>query len=232
MVDTQGSSSERSAFYAEQQEDENSSPFPKSSSCWHGLPANSEEVRRRNTAITGYMSRIGQLYHRLEEEGSSEREMLEKGLKLYEVYWSLNASIVDELLVKAVFAAAADAVLNNLCIEARTLAHLGIRFESDVYKTDARGRDAKRIITDRGLKIYLASKIPCSCLKKLKKDAKHAPKMDRCYECQKEFLRQDMMKCSGCKVARYCSKECQKADWSKCHKDQCQQFAECFQESH
>jgi len=221
----------QSVFQAEPH-DKSCSPFPKTTSCSHGLPEDSDKLRVRNCAITEYMTRLGELYEKLDLKNCTETEMFEEGLKLYNVYWNLNASIIDDILVKAVFAAAADAVRNDLMVEARTLAHLGIRFESCVYKrTDTRCKDAKRTLTDRSLKIYLAKKIPCSCLNALKKDAKHAPKTNRCNQCQKEDIRDNMMKCSCCRVARYCSKGCQKADWCSGHRDQCQKWAEYFRKS-
>lgn len=41
---------------------------------------------------------------------------------------------------------------------------------------------------------------------------------NRCYNCNK--VTKDIKACSGCKVTYYCSRECQKKDWSM-HKREC-----------
>jgi MYND finger len=41
-----------------------------------------------------------------------------------------------------------------------------------------------------------------------------------CRTCSKEMLPQDVMRCSRCKKAAYCNRECQKKDWPR-HKLQC-----------
>ncbi|XP_041481801.1 histone-lysine N-methyltransferase SMYD3-like [Lytechinus variegatus] len=40
-----------------------------------------------------------------------------------------------------------------------------------------------------------------------------------CDFCLKQ--RSDLQRCSSCKYVRYCSRQCQKADWSRCHKQDC-----------
>ena len=47
-----------------------------------------------------------------------------------------------------------------------------------------------------------------------------------CFSCGKEQLAQQLLlKCAKCKVAAYCSKECQVADWKKKHKLACASYA-------
>lgn len=41
-----------------------------------------------------------------------------------------------------------------------------------------------------------------------------------CNSCKKVFIEQNLMRCGRCKLARYCSKECQKYDWAN-HKRDC-----------
>jgi len=219
---------EAETSYQDDPHDACCSPFAEITSCSHGLPE-SEDLRLRNTAISGYITRLSELYEGLAEQSCTEKVMLDEGIKLYTVYWKLHSHLVDELLVKAVFAAAADAILNDMFVEARTLTHLGINFEGTVYgRSERQATDMKKTVTDRGLKIYLANKIPCNCMSGLKKAAKRAPKMNLCFHCQKEDVRDNIRKCSRCKVARYCSKECQKADWASSHKDQCQMISDFY----
>ncbi|XP_062576684.1 uncharacterized protein LOC134238584 [Saccostrea cucullata] len=43
----------------------------------------------------------------------------------------------------------------------------------------------------------------------------------QCWECGKESSQTKFKKCSQCKVAVYCSRDCQKKDWKKIHKVLC-----------
>ncbi|KAJ7145704.1 hypothetical protein C8R44DRAFT_1119 [Mycena epipterygia] len=53
------------------------------------------------------------------------------------------------------------------------------------------------------------------------------PECDAC-GCPESSLKppatDQLLSCSGCLVAKYCSKKCQKEDWSKGHKNQCHLF--------
>jgi hypothetical protein len=69
-----------------------------------------------------------------------------------------------------------------------------------------------KIQTDRGLVLFLSKQIPCSCLDEDEKNAKQAPKTGLCSYCDSEGLTLELKKCSRCKSAQYCSKECQVAD--------------------
>jgi hypothetical protein len=74
--------------------------------------------------------------------------------------------------------------------------------------------------TRDGMVKYLAEAIPCSCLDEERKEAKARPKMSTCEFCRKEETKVKLFRCSRCKFVRYCSKECQTADWKK-HKHAC-----------
>ena len=203
----------------------NAFPSPSITKCSHGLPEDDKSLEYRKKLVSEYMTRLHQMYEELAEKDCPESMLLEEGIRLYTVYWKLHADVVDELLVKAVYASAADALVNDISADTRTLTHLGITFEGVVYgRKDKQARDMKKTITDRGIKIFLASKLSCECLSRLKKDAKRAPKMNLCFYCQKEFDRDSIKKCSACMVARYCSRDCQKADWAATHKEQCANF--------
>jgi hypothetical protein len=59
------------------------------------------------------------------------------------------------------------------------------------------------------------------CFKKAKEESFEDEKLEmkkRCCACQE--IKEKMMRCSGCHMAMYCSKECQKKDWS-IHKPFC-----------
>jgi|GEM_PF-7070644 len=48
-----------------------------------------------------------------------------------------------------------------------------------------------------------------------------------CVQCEKLFSKKsELKKCIGCHSVKYCSKECQTADWKKSHKPQCQKLNE------
>jgi hypothetical protein len=82
----------------------------------------------------------------------------------------------------------------------------------------------KKMGTDRGLILFLAKQIPCSCLDEDKKNAKQAPRTGWCSYCNNENLGLELKKCSQCKSAEYCSKECQVADWKGLHKKHCKEL--------
>jgi hypothetical protein len=75
--------------------------------------------------------------------------------------------------------------------------------------------------TQRGHVLFLSKQIPCSCLDEGKKNAKQNPKTGRCRYCRNEDPKMELKKCSQCKTAEYCSKECQVADWRAGHKKEC-----------
>jgi hypothetical protein len=106
--------------------------------------------------------------------------------------------------------------------------------ERELYSIDAESPNSqtivdcqasmKKIRTDRGLVLFLAKQIPCSCLDEDKKNAKQSPKTGSCTNCGNEDLKMELMKCSQCKMAEYCSKECQVADWRAGHKKECKEI--------
>ena len=68
---------------------------------------------------------------------------------------------------------------------------------------------------------FVAKRLPCACLKKLHGAArKKVAKMGLCDGCLKQFPRSQLHVCTGCMYIEYCSKECQRANWSY-HKQYC-----------
>jgi len=51
-----------------------------------------------------------------------------------------------------------------------------------------------------------------------------------CYECLLE--ERNLKTCTGCKIVRYCSKNCQKNSWKDLHKLECKVFRKCKDEGH
>ena len=68
---------------------------------------------------------------------------------------------------------------------------------------------------------FVAKRLPCTCLKKLHCAArKKVGKVGACHCCLKKFPISQLHVCTGCMVAEYCSKECQRAERSS-HKPYC-----------
>lgn len=73
---------------------------------------------------------------------------------------------------------------------------------------------------------FLRKRIPCSCLKQKRKEVKSVVKMGRCCHRQcalpdRMAVKNTMVYCTKCKLANYCSRQCQEADW-KMHKQLCE----------
>ena len=78
---------------------------------------------------------------------------------------------------------------------------------------------------DHTLVSYYRKHTSCSCLDEIYKEVKSLKKMGMCYnpKCshpERMVERSKMFSCTRCGDAKYCSVECQKADW-KDHKEEC-----------
>eukprot|EP00985_Skeletonema_marinoi_P003493 scaffold1505_cov146-Skeletonema_marinoi.AAC.7 len=75
---------------------------------------------------------------------------------------------------------------------------------------------------------FFRKRIWCSCLDKKYDEVKATPKMGCCFNLQCKFPyyveRNETMYCSRCRNVTYCSRECQKADWTR-HKSCCDEDA-------
>ena len=68
---------------------------------------------------------------------------------------------------------------------------------------------------------FVAKRLQCTCLKKLHNAMrKKVAKVGLCFGCQTQFPRSELYVCTGCMYAEYCSRDCQRADWSD-HKEDC-----------
>ena len=83
---------------------------------------------------------------------------------------------------------------------------------------------------ERTLVSFFRKRIPCKCLDETYKNVKSMKKTGLCYnpDCDlpnRKAERSTMLQCTQCRIANYCSLECQKADWKK-HKEGCVKTAE------
>ena len=68
---------------------------------------------------------------------------------------------------------------------------------------------------------FYRKRTACSCLKKMHLEArKTLPKLGICFHCNQVKERALLMVCSRCRIAQYCSRECQIAQWPM-HKKEC-----------
>jgi len=77
--------------------------------------------------------------------------------------------------------------------------------------------------TERGIIIGLhrETKEFCHCMKAKNMEAKTMEKVTMCKGCKHEFPKANLRKCKSCGAVKYCSHQCQIADWSR-HKIFCQ----------
>ena len=80
---------------------------------------------------------------------------------------------------------------------------------------------------------FFRKRIPCSCLKKMYKEVKSVTKLRlsrSCFNlgCKRQLTKETMMCCSLCRQVSYCSRKCQKADWTA-HKLNCGMMSELSQ---
>ena len=79
------------------------------------------------------------------------------------------------------------------------------------------------------LKFY-SKRLACTCLKEKYKLARRTlPKLGMCEHCENFMQREHLMTCGRCKVPRYCSRECQVAEWSH-HDEVCGIYVNCQRE--
>ncbi len=75
---------------------------------------------------------------------------------------------------------------------------------------------------------FFKKRIPCQCLDKKYAEVKSLTKMGMCsnFQCSlpdRMTAKSDMLSCSGCRAAYYCSAECRKTDWPQ-HMEMCKKF--------
>ena len=96
--------------------------------------------------------------------------------------------------------------------------HKETKSVSDVFLTrgvSAKVRDLRCGNMCDVLKFH-SKRLSCACLKKIYSDArKTLPKVGKCFHCGIVKERALLSVCSRCRIAPYCSRECQVADWPK-----------------
>ena len=81
----------------------------------------------------------------------------------------------------------------------------------------------------RDLLKFFRKRVSCKCLKDMHLEArKSLPKLGVCNHCLEKAGRSSLMVCSRCRIAQYCSRECQIAAWSR-HKGFCDNYVRCHE---
>jgi hypothetical protein len=182
------------------------------------------------------------------------REHINDTFDFMDQFWSEpnHVRLIDADMVHFCFAFATLQALEGAMPMAKTFSLLGIylatwfKLGKDAFLEEMIGMNAEspnmqtmedfrasmqKIGTDRGLVLFLAKQIPCSCLDEDKKNAKQAPKTGHCNYCLRDHPKMELKKCSQCKTAVYCSKECQLADWRAEHKKECKEIKQRHEQS-
>jgi hypothetical protein len=177
-------------------------------------------------------------------------ELFEANLEILEQFWSepKHTRLIDAKMVRYCVAFATSEALEENMQLSRVVALLGT-YLAAWFKL---GKDAflgalhsmhlesmesssiqpmidfqasmEKMGTDREFVLFLAKQIPCSCLDEDKKKAKQTPKTGWCSYCNSEVLKLELKMCGQCKSTKYCSKECQVADWRGSHKRECKGY--------
>lgn len=66
---------------------------------------------------------------------------------------------------------------------------------------------------------FFAKRNKCHCLKEQYSQLRKKPSSGMCHHCEERKDRKDLKICTCCKIAQYCSKQCQAADWPKHRKN-------------
>ena len=108
----------------------------------------------------------------------------------------------------------------NLSAMASAVALATVSCEHGFYEDDVLASKDRNVYRDlmQGVPAFdsikfFTKRIPCNCLKDLYSRAKSQPKLIQCHHCKKHKERRSLFLCGRCKIAHYCSKECQRTDY-------------------
>lgn len=118
----------------------------------------------------------------------------------------------------------------NLSAMASAVALATVSCEHGFYEDDVLASKNRNVYRDlmQGVPAYdsikfFTKRIPCNCLKDLYSRAKSQPKLIQCHCCKKHKERRSLFLCGRCKIAHYCSKECQRTDYLQ-HESLCKKL--------
>lgn len=136
---------------------------------------------------------------------------------------------------KICFSMAVDASWDKKYDEARQMVRVGIflkmtfhdggnpvrrHSQGNVERDEEHARVLVRTSTDRGLVLFLDALHTCGCLRERAEEMRRLPPMAKCYGCKVQAPKSQLRRCSRCRLAVYCSPECQRACWPV-HKRTC-----------
>jgi hypothetical protein len=84
--------------------------------------------------------------------------------------------------------------------------------------------DMVNLSSERDVVLFLSKSIPCDCLKEQTQRALGIVDTKTCHHCCKADVANKLMQCKGCKLVRYCSRDCQVKAWKE-HKIFCQSLS-------
>jgi len=139
-----------------------------------------------------------------------------------------------KMAMKILIRVGANMLLNHQSFEwPACIAHSILVFEHYNGTDDIEAVTSSKAVVSKGRKLATASssrrdalkffrkRTSCKCLKKMHLEArKSTQKMGWCYNCNKVMERAALYVCSRCMIEKYCSRECQLADWPA-HKFRC-----------
>eukprot|EP00232_Nephroselmis_pyriformis_P030586 CAMPEP_0182873194 /NCGR_PEP_ID=MMETSP0034_2-20130328/12180_1 /TAXON_ID=156128 /ORGANISM="Nephroselmis pyriformis, Strain CCMP717" /LENGTH=236 /DNA_ID=CAMNT_0025005829 /DNA_START=12 /DNA_END=718 /DNA_ORIENTATION=+ len=227
-------------------------PPPDPAKCRHGMGDPSEELlvavsRSIQLAAKASDEALEQV---LSDESVDRNIVMRAETSTLEAFWSMpeHERLISPDACRLFFSMATDAVLDGEQVNAGTLLRNGFflrqwakvggrQFLKDLYQ-DAASKDddyeernqelhssLKTTRTLRGITLYLDQLNSCACLRGAARQASAEAKDDRCMWCEVQKPKTQLKRCAKCRMAVYCSAECQKKHWKNCHKHECADVA-------